>query len=420
VVQGFFTREETRSKTRPDGRVYSCAACGLYKNVLSPRMKPFGEFGKKILNIGEAPGETEDRRGRQWQGKIGQALQNAYEELGYNLFEDSVNINSINCRPTDRKGDNRSPDSSEIAACRKRVFHVIEEYKPNLILLHGGQALESILGHRWDKGKELKISKWRGFTIPDRDLGAWVCPVFHPGYPERADQEVRTIWMRDLKQALRLWKVPFPSFQDERKMIRIVEGDDQIREVLLRFKESPLFAFDFETTGRKPHRKHLHRIVCISLCDSKNEAVVFMLPKDPELLRLLRKVLQSKGGKIGQHIKHEECWAYNILGYPVRNWVWDTMLASRTLVARPGCAGLKFQVYVNWGILGYGYSVAPYLKTTDKDANAVNRIEELVSTRAGMLKLLLYCGMDSLFTYQLGLLQIERVSPDLLPQGVAA
>ena len=61
MSEGFFTRKETESKTRPNGKTLSCTSCGLYKRVISPKMQPFGNFKKGIMNIGEAPGEIEDR-----------------------------------------------------------------------------------------------------------------------------------------------------------------------------------------------------------------------------------------------------------------------------------------------------------------------------------------------------------------------
>ena len=76
------TAKQTESKSRPDGKTYSCASCGLYKNALSPKMRAYGEFKKEILNIGEAPGEVEDKRGMPWQGKSGRLLKKVYRRLG--------------------------------------------------------------------------------------------------------------------------------------------------------------------------------------------------------------------------------------------------------------------------------------------------------------------------------------------------
>ena len=57
MASGFFSVEETKSKTRPSGnKAFSCASCGLYKDIKSPRMAPFGDFEKQIIStdqIGE-------------------------------------------------------------------------------------------------------------------------------------------------------------------------------------------------------------------------------------------------------------------------------------------------------------------------------------------------------------------------------
>ena len=74
MKQGFFTLKETESDSRKNGKIHSCASCGLYRNCRHPKMKPFGNFKKGILNIGEAPGDIEDQRGKPWQGKTGQLL----------------------------------------------------------------------------------------------------------------------------------------------------------------------------------------------------------------------------------------------------------------------------------------------------------------------------------------------------------
>jgi len=89
-MKGFFTVKQTESRSRPDGKTYSCASCGLYKNALSPKMKSYGAFKKEILNIGEAPGEVEDKRGMPWQGKTGRLLKKTYRRLGVDLFEDCL------------------------------------------------------------------------------------------------------------------------------------------------------------------------------------------------------------------------------------------------------------------------------------------------------------------------------------------
>lgn len=208
--KGFFTAKQTESKSRPDGKTYSCASCGLYKDVKTPKMKPYGEFKRKILIIGEAPGKTEDQRGLPWQGKAGRLLQRTLlNEFGIDIFQDCLCMNAVNCRPP----DNRTPTNYEVDCCRKSVLNAIESYKPKVILLLGNSALYSVIGHRWKKGLD-GIMKWRGWTIPDQDFGCWICPTFHPSFVLRGEKEVVTVWEQDLKQAFGKVDELLPKYEE--------------------------------------------------------------------------------------------------------------------------------------------------------------------------------------------------------------
>ena len=406
---GFFALKEAPSSKRlPTGKPASCASCGAYQFVLSPKMEPYGNFKKRILNIGEAPGEDEDKKGRQWQGRAGKRLQKEYAALGVNLFEDCLNINAINCRPVDKAGNNRTPTANEIQCCRQRVLSVIEEYKPNVIVLLGNKPVESIIGNIWTKDLG-GISKWRGFAIPDRSLSAWLCPVWHPSYVERQQgfDEIETIWRYDLEWALRYADTPLPIFENEEEQISIIEGGitEQVLRKLMRLKEP--FAFDYETTGLKPHSSG-HEIICASICFSQNKAYAFPIVGASDAVITLWKELLSDPSipKIAHNMKFEHQWTHSILGTGVLGWDWDTMLASHILDNRRGICSLKFQTYVNFGVAGYDDDVSSYLKGVDsKNSNSPNKIQELWKQPQGRVKLLTYCGMDSLFTYRLAMKQ---------------
>lgn len=411
-MEGFFSKKETESQDRPNGQPVSCASCGLYRYVLHPRMEPFGNFKKGILNIGEAPGEIEDKRGRQWQGKTGRKLQHMYRRLGVDLFEDCLNINTINCRPTNDKGNNRAPLPQEVACCRKRVLKVIAETKPKVIILHGGKAVECLIGYRWKKQLG-GISKWRGWTIPDRDFNAWICPTFHPSFVERQDgQETETIWEQDLERAFSMVDVPFPHFEDEESQIEIVEKPKEIFLLFQDLMRKQLMAFDIETTGLKPYDTKNHRIVCTSFCADPNKAYV-VGQLGPGNIRRLKQLLEYPDlFKIAANMKFEDTWENVINGIQPFPWVHDTMLAGHLLDNRKGITGLKFQVYVQFGVIDYDSEIEEYLKADDTNANSVNRIMELEESPAGRRKLRIYCGMDSLFEYRLALLQMEQMGID--------
>jgi uracil-DNA glycosylase len=407
MKNGFFSVKETSSKSRPDGHVLSCSACGLYRNCKSPKMQPYGNFKKGILNIGEASGETEDERDKPWQGKTGRLLQKAYKELGIDLFEDCLNINSVWCRAMDSNGNDRTPTNDELNNCRRFVLSTIAEYKPQIIVLFGNSALYSVIGHRWKKDLN-GITQWRGWTIPDRDFNAWICPTFHPSYIERSDQGAEmTVWIHDLEEIVNKIDIALPLYTEPK-----VDFIDDLFVLSSLDLMTSFIAIDYETTGLKPHADG-HRIVSVAIADSENHAYSFLLPNT----RLGRQPLvdllaNKKVGKFAQNMKFEEAWSVVRLKQPVESWEWDTMLSSHNLDNREGVTGLKFQTYVQFGIVDYSSEIDPYLKPTDKkNGNAINRIFDLLKLPQGKEKLLLYNGLDSIYTYRLAIMQRDLILP---------
>lgn len=109
-------------------------------------------------------------------------------------------------------------------------------------------------------------------------------------------------------------------------------------------------------------------------------------------------------------MKFEQTWSVLHLGYEVKNWLWDTMLASHVLDNRQGISGLKFQVFVRFGAVDYSSEINEYLTSKDKKSgNTVNRIDELIKTEGGRRKLLVYNGMDSIFEYKLAMRQMAEL-----------
>lgn len=422
MIEGFFTQKEISSASRPDGKSYTCVACGLYKECVNAKIKPFGKFKKGILNIGEAPGEYEDKAGKPWQGKAGKLLERAYKELGIDLFDDCLNINAVNCRPTDKEGHNRAPSNFEVECCRKSILKTIEEYKPKLIILLGNSAVYSLIGHRWKKDLG-GITKWRGWRIPDQDFNTWICPTFHPSYIERSFFESgrnvkqssveEVIWKQDLKNIFNLPRTPFPKHL--MPQIDIIEDLSVLRKKSLG-GGSPLaervIAFDYETTGIKPHQVG-HRIICCSVADSENHAYVFFMPKSKkERQPFIDLLTNPEVGKIAQNMKFEQTWTKVRLNTDVQNWRWDTMLATHIFDNRPGITSLKFQVYVQFGIVDYSSELDPYLRPTDSSsANSLNKIIELIEKPKGREQLLKYCALDGIYEYRLAIRQILNLLP---------
>ena len=399
-MKGFFSKEQTQTKGQIKG--FSCASCGLYKYAHTPKMQPYGNFKKGIMVIGEAPVYEDDQKGKPFHSKGGKLLQRKFKQLGVDLFEDCVSLNAVNCRPTDKKGADRGPTNQEIACCRPKVLQAIRKYKPKIIILQGGPPAQSLIGSKW-KGDFGGIMKWRGWTIPDREYSAWVCPTFHPAFIERqeGENEAEIIWMQDLKNAFVKINASFPNLKNEEESVIIT---DDFESVIAEMNQPGAMAFDIETTGLKPYDTKKHKIVTISFCNELNKAYATPFPKKKKHLRLLKELLENpKVEKVAANMKYEDNWMNVLHGISVYPWGFDTMQAAHIIDNRFGITGLKFQSYVQFGVLGYDDDVAPYLKA--KDSNSVNRIMELVETKEGMRKLLLYNGIDSLMEYRLAILQ---------------
>ncbi len=419
--EGFFTRRETESKDLPGGKKLTCVTCGLRRTCNTPKMKPYGNFKKKIMNIGDAPNEHDDKYGKPFHSKIGKLLQNTYDKFDIDLFDDCININAVNCLPRDEHGSVKTPTNLEVDCCRKQVLQYIEEYKPNVIIILGNTALYSLIGHRWRKDLG-SITKWRGFQIPDRDYNAWLCPTFHPKFIEKAFELPASfkgkrkrnpienlIWEEDLLSAFNLAteKVPLPKYVEPK--IEIIED----LSVLYDIKGES--AFDYETTGLKPHADG-HRVICCAIADTENHAYAFLIPKTKRKRQpLLDYLTNPKQKKIAQNLKYEHTWSKVRLldqDIEVQGWEWDTMLATHVFDNRPGITGLKFQVYVQFGIVDYTSDVDTYMGSIDPNSgNSLNKIPELLEKPGGKEALLKYCGLDAVYELRLANLQREHILP---------
>lgn len=361
-------------------------------------MKPTGRGKRRILFVGEAPGEEEDRRGVQLIGKAGQTLRKVLQELNTDL-DDCWKTNAVCCRPP----KNEIKDEY-IEACRPTLLKVVQELKPSVIVLLGISAVKSLIGVEW--GKDIgKMGKWVGWTIPSTLHQAWLCPTYHPSYVARMNEDpllVRIV-KDHLKKALSLEHTPPPylSVSDLEKRIELVTagGDARMRLLELVRKEGVL-AFDYETTGLKPeHEKH--RIVSCSFCLGGKDTWACMMSAD--LLPLLSRILlNAELGKVASNLKFEERWTRTKLGHGVANWNWDTMLAAHVLDNRGGISSVKFQAYVRLGVPDYDRAIHPLLEA--KDANGFNRIDQI-----SQKDLLLYNALDSLLEFRVMQKQKEEM-----------
>ena len=133
----------------------------------------------KLMLIGEAPGFYEDKLGKPFVGKAGQLLDKIFASVGLTREKDVYICNTVKCRPP----ENRNPEPAEKEACREYLNAQIDIIQPQIILLCGNVAVQSILGN---VGGITKIrGKW--FEGGENVHGAKLMPIFHPSYLLRND-----------------------------------------------------------------------------------------------------------------------------------------------------------------------------------------------------------------------------------------
>ena len=366
-----------------------CGECGLSTECYSPRMEPSGDGTKNILFVTEAPGENEDRQGIQLIGDAGQFLRECLDDIGEDL-DDATKTNCVICRPPGNK-----ITDTHVDCCRPNLLKTIEKLKPNVIILLGGKAVESLLPTEWKKDKKFSITRWRGWTIPSALHKAWICPTYHPSYILRMKKDpVLVSWFkRDLKAAYELEKetVLYTELEKLKSSIELIRKPREVRLFLRDLsKRKGILAFDYETTGLKPEREK-QKIVSCSFCLDEEETQAMMI--DDSTHKSLSKVLLNpKLKKVASNLKFEDRWSRVKLGHPVAGWFWDTMMAAHILDNRRGITSVKFQSYIYFGVGDYDSHIHPYLEA--KFANGLNHIHEIDEE-----ELLIYNGLDSLLEF---------------------
>jgi len=401
--KAFFSKSEMgMSDKLQENRVAKCGLCKLYKKCLSPCMKPHGKGQKKILFIAEAPGKEEDEQGLELVGESGQMLRYVLDNHGVDFDRDCRRTNAVTCRPP----FNDKPKTEQIEACRPNIVKEIMTFKPNVIILLGGVAVESLIGMLYkDRERDLKIGQWASFQIPCQRLNAWICPTYHPAYLLRqGNKALNRLFVRDIKRAIRLKSKPFREVPDYKSQIEILTNPSKAARLLKVIAKDfdnkrNKITYDYESNCLKPEREKAEIVTC-SVCVNNLETISFPfadIVKEPFF-----KMVRNRARKIAQNIKFESRWTRYAFGKDANNWYWDTMVTAHILDSRPGVTSLNFQAFTKLGLPIYDEHIAPYLK--QKGKSPYNRIHEL-----DMRDLLLYGGLDSRVTSEVQKFQEDEL-----------
>jgi DNA polymerase len=182
------------SKALKESNCQKCALSRSRTQIVVDRGNP----DARVLLIGEAPGENEDRQGRAFVGRAGRLLDELMNEIGFDSSRDGLIVNVVKCRPP----DNRAPKQEEADACRSFLKKQIELVRPEIILLLGATALKHVIRNK----AEVSMLEETGRFFTDADFpGIQFMVLYHPAFILR-DPRKRPVIAGHLKKFQTHWK----------------------------------------------------------------------------------------------------------------------------------------------------------------------------------------------------------------------
>ena len=149
-----------------------------------------GNPSGRVMLVGEAPGEDEDRQGKPFVGASGRLLDRMLATIGLDRSQVYIS-NILPWRPP----GNRSPTPAEIALCLPFIERHIALVAPPMLVLLGASAAKTLL-NRADGITRLR-GQWFEVQPPGTNKPIPTIATYHPAYLLRSPIHKRETW-RDL------------------------------------------------------------------------------------------------------------------------------------------------------------------------------------------------------------------------------
>lgn len=402
----FFNRKDFESDNVK--KLPSCLNCKNRQCTLNPDLQMEGGFNKQILFISPRPNKITDAKARHLMSSDKKLLSDILDDMGISLKNDCGIIHAVRCigkDPSDAK-------STEIEACSRTTNARIKQLNPKLIFTLGSVPLQSLFFSVFDQ-RSGGVNKFRGWCFPVPDRNFWVAPLLDLAYVfdmvEKGQVEYETLLKSDLENGLKKLNSPMPEDILKQTEIKIVSAEESpdILNKAIKQNRGAWTAFDYETTGIKPHAPG-HKVISIATAFENGGTIVFLIDKtNKDQIAVVKEYLTTpKLKRIAHNMKFEHHWSTEFFRCtPV--WSWDTQLAAHMIDNREGITGLKHQALLYFGIKGYEEDIKPFL--TAKNSNAKNNIEKLIARKSGISKLLTYNAIDAITTLHLAKAQVREL-----------
>ncbi len=298
--------------------------------------------GSRIVIVGEAFGEVEERKGQPFVGPSG-GLLNALLSANGLERKDYYLTNVFNLRPEGNKiltlCGNKAEAISGYPALQKskyvlnkykteldRLYSEINSINPNLVVALGGTACWALL-------KSSKIKKLRG--APTIGItGHKVLPTYHPAAVLR-EYKLRPIVFSDFKKVVREAEYPEVRRPERELWLRPTLSDLATFEPFI--LSCRKLSVDIETWDRQ--------ITCIGFAPGPDRAIVIpfvwhgskdgnywpTLADEMQAWTYIRRWLNLGKAIIGQNFLYDCNYLWSKYGIPVRHVADDTMLLHHAM-----------------------------------------------------------------------------------------
>jgi uracil-DNA glycosylase family protein len=176
-----------------------CEGCDLY---LAATQTVFGEGseGARVVFVGEQPGDAEDREGRPFVGPAGRVFDEALVAAGIDRRLTYVTnaVKHFSFEPRGKARLHKKPRVGEVRACAPWLRAELKVIAPDVLVLLGATAAQSV----W--GPQFRIMKERGI-VKRGELANAILATIHPSAVLRApDDDARHQLFQTLVDDLRL------------------------------------------------------------------------------------------------------------------------------------------------------------------------------------------------------------------------
>lgn len=353
------------------------------------RVPAVGPENARIMLIGEAPGETEVKKGEPFTGLAGRALNDMLAEAG--IARDACYVtNLVKYRPAANKFSNfyERRGGKKVAGALlleglEEVRTEIARVRPNVIVLLGSYPLK-LLADRDG------ITNWRG-SVLETCYGK-VIPTIHPASVLR-NWQYRPAVVSDLTRVAE--NANSPEISISRRELVVSYNSEEALHELEKVKEAGAVAFDIETESDQvtciSFSTDGKRSVCIPFwygsSGSLHEAGV-----ESRIWSAIRDILESeRPGKIAHNGSYDIGFLKRVYGIDSRGYTFDTML---------GLHALYLELPKSLAFATSLYTDQPYYKFMRKTDSMDTHFR--------------YNAMDSCVTYEI----YEKLASELASDGL--